>query len=195
MSTNKYLCCYTQLRPSVLENSRIIQFSWRFYFWIGKNQIHSHFVRTLKKSGTNLKIKWCQACIKSPRLKVNLCQKLLFLHQLHNPHYDDRLLIELQVQYVKIPSSNLGRTFCVQKLSLTFRTIYVHNMFSPCSSKIRASDKDLPVKEKVLDALPSWTLKKVLWFWMKTQKFVLTSKKSRGAQVNVSHMSPKLVLI
>jgi hypothetical protein len=25
------------------------------------------------------------------------------------------------------------------------RTISVHNMFSPCSAKIRASDKDLPV--------------------------------------------------
>ena len=32
----------------------------------------------------------------------------------------------------------MGRTCCVQKLILTFRTIYVHN--------IRASDKDLPVR-------------------------------------------------
>ena len=39
----------------------------------------------------------------------------------------------------------MGRTCCVQKLFLLFRTIYVHNMFSPCSAKIRASDKDLPV--------------------------------------------------
>jgi hypothetical protein len=62
-----------------------------------------------------------------------------------NPHYDDRLFIELQVQYMKIPSSNLGRTCCVQKLFLRFRTIFVHNMFSPCSAKRRASDKDLPV--------------------------------------------------
>ena len=62
-----------------------------------------------------------------------------------NPQYDDRLFIELQVQYTKIPSSNLGRTFCVQKLFLTVRTIFVHNMFSPCSAKRRASDKDLPV--------------------------------------------------
>ena len=38
-----------------------------------------------------------------------------------NPQYDDRLFIELQVQYMKIPSSNLGRT------------IFVHNMFSWCS--------------------------------------------------------------
>ena len=62
-----------------------------------------------------------------------------------NPQYDDRLFIELQVQYMKIPSSNLGRTCCVQKLFLTFRTIFVHNMFSPCIAKRRASDKELLV--------------------------------------------------
>ena len=71
-----------------------------------------------------------------------------------NPQYDDRLFIELQVQYRKIPSSNSihensklkpWETCCVQKLFLTFRTIFVHNMLSPCSEKRRASDKDLPV--------------------------------------------------
>jgi hypothetical protein len=46
---------------------------------------------------------------------------------------------------MKIPSSNLGRTCCVQKLFLTLRTIFVHNMFSPMFCKKRASDKDLPV--------------------------------------------------
>ena len=46
---------------------------------------------------------------------------------------------------MKIPSSNLGNTCCIQKLFLTFRTIFVHNMISPCSAKRRASDKDLPV--------------------------------------------------
>ena len=64
---------------------------------------------------------------------------------LTNLQYDDRLFMELQVQYMKIPSSNLGRTCCVQKLCLTFRTINVHNMFSTCSAKRRASDKDLPL--------------------------------------------------
>ena len=59
-----------------------------------------------------------------------------------NPQYEDRLFIEFQVQYMKIPSSNLGRTCCVQKL---FLTIFVHNMFSPCFEKRRAFDKDLPV--------------------------------------------------
>ena len=73
-------------------------------------------------------------------LQVNLCQKLLFLHQLTHK-YDDRFFIELQVQYMKIPSSSLGRTCCVQKLFLTFRKISVHNMFSPCSAKRRASDQ------------------------------------------------------
>ena len=74
----------------------------------------------------------------------SLSEALIFAST--NPQYDDRLFIELQVQYMKIPSSNLGRTCCVQKLFLTFRTIFVHNMFSPCSAKRRASDKDLPVK-------------------------------------------------
>ena len=51
-----------------------------------------------------------------------------------NPQYDKMLFIELQVQNMKIPSSNLGRTCCVQKLFLTFRTIFVNNIFSPCSA-------------------------------------------------------------
>ena len=63
-----------------------------------------------------------------------------------NPQYDNRLFIELQVQYMKISSSNLGRTCCIQKLFLTFRTIFVHNVFSPCSAKRRATDNDLHVK-------------------------------------------------
>ena len=67
-----------------------------------------------------------------------------------NPQYDDRLFIELQVQYVKISSSNLGRTCCVQKLFLTFRTFFVHNTFSPCCAKRRVSDKGLPVPSNIL---------------------------------------------
>ena len=73
----------------------------------------------------------------------SLSEALIFAST--NPQYDNRLFLELQVQYMKIPSSNLGRTCCVQKLFLTFRTILVHNMFSPCSAKRRASDNDLPV--------------------------------------------------
>jgi hypothetical protein len=41
----------------------------------------------------------------------SLSEALIFAST--NPQYDDRLFIELQVQYMKIPSSNLGRTYCV----------------------------------------------------------------------------------
>ena len=57
----------------------------------------------------------------------SLSEALIFAST--NPQYDDILFIELQVQCLKIPSSNLGRTCCVQKLFLTFRTIFVQNMF------------------------------------------------------------------
>ena len=72
----------------------------------------------------------------------SLSEALIFTST--NRQYDDKLFIELQVQHMKIPSSNLGRT-CVQKLFLTFRTIFAHKMFSPCSAKRRASHKDLSV--------------------------------------------------
>ena len=77
------------------------------------------------------------------RTDKSLSEALIFAST--NPQYDDRLFIQLQVQYMKIPSSNLRRTYCVQKLLLTFRTISVHNIFSPCSAKIRPPDKNLPV--------------------------------------------------
>ena len=60
---------------------------------------------------------------------------------------------------MKIPSSNLGRTCCVQKLFLTFRTIFVHNMFSPCSGEKRASGKNLPVPTVKV----RWRFRKILW--------------------------------
>ena len=43
-----------------------------------------------------------------------------------NPHYDNRLFIELQLQYMKILSS-------VFVIVLTFRTIYVHNVCFACN--------------------------------------------------------------
>ena len=76
-------------------------------------------------------------------LQVNFCQKLLFLHQLTIWR---QIVQWKQVQYMKILSSNLGRTWCVQKLFLTFRKLFVHNMISPCFVKRRASDEDLPVQ-------------------------------------------------
>ena len=56
----------------------------------------------------------------------SLSEALIFAST--NPQYDDRLFIELKVQYMKTPSSNLGRTCS-----------------PPCSAKRRASDKDLHV--------------------------------------------------
>ena len=58
----------------------------------------------------------------------SLSEALIFAST--NPQYDGRFFIELQVQCMKITSSNLGRTCCVQKLFLTLRTIFVHKMFS-----------------------------------------------------------------
>ena len=81
-------------------------------------------------------------------VQVNLCQKLLFLHQL--THYmKTKCSLNYKFNTWKFQAQNMGRTCCVQKLFLTLRTISVHNMFSPCSSKRRASDKDLPVSWKI----------------------------------------------
>ena len=74
----------------------------------------------------------------------SLSEALIFAST--NPQYDDRLFIELQVQCMKIPNSEHGENMLCTDFFLTFRTISVHNMFTPCSAKIRASDKDLPVK-------------------------------------------------
>ena len=97
----------------------------------------------------------------------SLSEALIFAST--NPQYDKRLFIELQVQYMKIPSSEHGVNMLWTEFFLTFKTIYVHNMFSPCSELVvfmywtgklmnnllsycgsadvrkNASDKDLPV--------------------------------------------------
>jgi hypothetical protein len=104
----------------------------------------------------------------------SLSEALIFASA--NPQYDDRLFIELQVQYMKIPSSEHGENmlctefffdiqnnFCTQHVLLTFRTISVHNMFSPCSAKRRASDKDLPVCN--IQGSENFHYRKILCFW------------------------------
>ena len=60
----------------------------------------------------------------------SLSEALIFAST--NPKYDNRLFIDLPVQYMKIPSSNLGRTCCVQKLFLIFRTI----SYTTCSPHV-----------------------------------------------------------
>ena len=57
-------------------------------------------------------------------VQVNLYQKLLFLHQLtHNMTTDCSLNYNFNTWKFQT------QTCCVQKLFLTFRTIFVHNMF------------------------------------------------------------------
>ena len=93
-----------------------------------------------------------------------------------NPQYDKRFFIDLPVQCMKSTSSEHGENMLCTKIVfvLTFRTIYAHNMFSPCSklvvfmywtgksmnnllpycglldTRISASEKDLPVQNKVM---------------------------------------------
>ena len=52
--------------------------------------------------------------------------------------------IKVGVSSPKLSEDLLLQVNLCQKLFS--KTISVHNMFSPCSAKIRASDKDLPVK-------------------------------------------------
>ena len=61
-----------------------------------------------------------------------------------NPQYDNRLFIELRVQYMKIASSeHVVYTNCCFCFVLTFRTILVHNLH--VLQMLRASEKGLPV--------------------------------------------------
>ena len=56
-----------------------------------------------------------------------------------NPQYDNRLFIELPVQYMKIPAQNSKfgtlseHVFYTNWFFFTFRTICVHNKFWQCS--------------------------------------------------------------
>ena len=69
-------------------------------------------------------------------LQVNLCQHLLFLHQLTHNMTTDCSSIYLFNTW-KIQAQNMGRTCYAHKLFfvfvLTSRTIYAHNRFSACS--------------------------------------------------------------
>ena len=109
----------------------------------GNHRIEIHTLNVMIHNGGKLKKTYYRHSSIYTVTGKSLSEALIFAST--NPQYVNRLFIELQVQYMKIPSLNLGRTCCVLKLFLTFRTIVVHNMFSPSSAKRRASDKDLPV--------------------------------------------------
>ena len=78
------------------------------------NQNHAHLEKILQ----NLAKKTVVTSQSPPSTGKSLSEALIFAST--NPQYDKRLFIELQVQYMKIPSSNLGRTYYIQKLFLTF---------------------------------------------------------------------------
>ena len=61
-------------------------------------------------------------------VQLNLCQKLLFLHQLANPQDVNILFIELQVQYVKIPSSEYGENVLCTEVDFDIQ----NNLFAGC---------------------------------------------------------------
>ena len=59
-----------------------------------------------------------------------------------NPQYDNIVFIELQVQYMKIPSSEHGENMLCTEFFFWHSEKF---LYTTCSAKIRASDKDLPV--------------------------------------------------
>ena len=68
----------------------------------------------------------------------------------------------------QVLAQKLRKTYCEQKLFLTFRTISVHNMFSPCSAKRRASDKDLPVTCQIAYLIKALALNPLLLLAVRT---------------------------
>ena len=86
-------------------------------------------------------------------LQVNLCQKLLFLHQLtHNMTTDSSWITSSIHENSKLkPGENMLCTEIVSDIQNNFCTQHVLPMFSPCSSKRRGSDKDLPVRKRSLN--------------------------------------------
>ena len=53
-----------------------------------------------------------------------------------------------------------GKNMLCAEIITALRTIFVHNMFSPCSAKRRASDKDLPVTIGNFDHAFAWKKQK-----------------------------------
>ena len=78
------------------------------------------------------------------QLSTNESEALIFAST--NPQYADIFFSELQVQYVKIPSSDHGKNMLCTVIDFDIQNNYVHVKFSPCFAKIKASNKDSPVQ-------------------------------------------------
>ena len=88
------------------------------------------------------------------RLQVNLCQKLLFLHQLtHNMMTICSLNYKFNAW--KFQAQTWGEHVVYRNCFWHFKKVFVHNMFSPCIATRRASDTDLPATHKYLP--PTYT--------------------------------------
>ena len=79
-------------------------------------------------------------------VQKNVCQKLLFLHQLTHNMYDNRLFIVHEI------AQNTCRTCCVHKLLFLF-CFDIQNNFGTqhVLQMLRASEKDLTVSYVILD--------------------------------------------
>ena len=64
-----------------------------------------------------------------------------------NPQYDDRLFIEFTSSIHENSKLKPWENMLCTEIVSDIQNNFVHNMFSPCSAKRRASDKDLPVIE------------------------------------------------
>ena len=62
-----------------------------------------------------------------------------------NPQHDDRLFIELQVQYLKILSSEYGENMLCTEIVFDTQNNFCKQHVLPMLAKIRASE-DLPVQ-------------------------------------------------
>ena len=78
-------------------------------------------------------------------LQVNLCEKLLFLHQLTQ----NITFIESQVQYMKISSSEHGENILCTEIVFDIQNNICTQHVLPMFYKKRASEKDLPVHQAV----------------------------------------------
>ena len=65
------------------------------------------------------------------------------------PQYDDILFIELQVHYVKIPSLEHGENVLCTEIDFDIQNNLCTQHVSPFYAKVRAFDKDLPVKSDI----------------------------------------------
>ena len=85
------------------------------------------------KTNSESALSFLHPYINHAKVQVNLCQKLLFLHQLtHN--MTTCCSLNYKFNTWKFQAQNMARTCCVHKLFWMSKSNSVHKMFSPCLS-------------------------------------------------------------